>query len=295
MPGKTIIARCLTLVLAAMLAHTSLASEGQSLEWFNDLSGDFSFQSFNNPSTELQKARYQGKAILGTEFSIVNLKAYSLFGDLHMATTTSDSTIRGLGISPMDITYATSMFGEYKSGGLLYRLGWSHACDHVIWKGEDAWYDEHDLPRDVFYHKVYLAAGTQTVRPIVQAKQIFDNEKRSLLERLVWYTEVACFIRSLGSIDKETLYCANNWQWQFTGELRYPLFAASKAAIFFNTRTVLLLDTSSRICWRESLQLEMFFRPGKFAASLFAGWYPIDEHPRDSLDGMTELGIRFVF
>ena len=43
------------------------------------------------------------------------------------------------------------------------------------------------------------------------------------------------------------------------------------------------------------LQLELAFASRGYGSSIYAGWHVVDEHPRDSKEGMLEFGASFYY
>ena len=46
---------------------------------------------------------------------------------------------------------------------------------------------------------------------------------------------------------------------------------------------------------REQVQLEVAFASRGYGSSMYAGWHAVDEHPRDSKEGMVEFGAAFYY
>lgn len=294
-PSSARITAIFLLLAAGPATPACFADDDSGLKWLSDFSGSASIAGFSHQSSTMQKERYRGEGLLEIEFNVVAGRSLALLYDFRLTTGTGDSVIEGLAISPMEMNYGWNLFLEYDRRDLLYRLGWHHACDHLIHKDQDPWYEEEGVAPDVFYQRFYLGAGTQTARPIEQARRAFESRPRRWLERLVWYAEAGYYVRNLGGVDTQMLYAGNDWAWRFLADLRYPLFVGQGVALFANNLAVLHLDVDDETYWRDVVRLELFFRPHKYAAALFAGWYAIDEHPRDSHDGIIELGLRLFF
>ena len=57
----------------------------------------------------------------------------------------------------------------------------------------------------------------------------------------------------------------------------------------------MLLDGEDEFFARELAQLEVAFASRGYGSSIYAGWHAVDEHPRDSKEGMVEFGASFYY
>ncbi len=176
----------------------------------------------------------------------------------------------------------------------MYRLGWNHGCKHLIYKDNSTPWYEHEgsyVEPDVYFNRIFIGIGPQSIRRSTLKKQTFTKNKR-----LTWYLEAAHYLESIGSIfDSDSLSGGHDWKWDFELHLKYPLLVNNSAALFLNNNTTLLLDGDTETFWRDLAELELMFGKGELGSSVFVGINLVDEHPRDSREGIGEAGFRFFF
>ena len=96
-------------------------------------------------------------------------------------------------------------------------------------------------------------------------------------------------------MDADSLYGGNDWTADLKLDVMIPLRLRRTYALFAASRAHVLFDTDADAFGRERLELESFFASRGFGSSVFLAWNAVDEHPRDSREGLFELGARFFF
>ena len=153
-----------------------------------------------------------------------------------------------------------------------------------------------DIPPDVYFNRLYAGAGLLESRRELLKSTFLGAAAPEKKPRLIWYAEAGWYLRSLGGwLDEESLSGDNPWAYDLKLDLMTPLRVRKAYALFAASRTHVLFDTLDSTYWRERLELETFFASRGFGSSVFLAWNAVDEHPRDSREGLFELGARFFF
>ncbi|MFC1497290.1 hypothetical protein ACFLS1_02300 [Verrucomicrobiota bacterium] len=299
----------LVFIQTAMFSSAPGADEGTSfinkepaVQWLSGYHSDSSLRFFFNRESGLEEDRFGSEADIRLQYIILSWQErLRLCFDVRLISVMGESIADNMPFSPMELSYHATPFIEYVRPGIIYRIGWNHACDHLVYKDNpDPWYQDeelNDMEPDIYYNRFFVAAGSPTIRRIVHRENICrDNNNKWGMGRFVWYAEAANYIRSIGSMsDSDFLYGGNDWRWDFILKLRYPLFVGKSFALLANNRTVLLLDGDDETYWRDLLELELMLTGGRCGMSFFAGINLLDEHPYDSREGLGEVGFRFFF
>jgi hypothetical protein len=264
--------------------------------------GDAYLKYYLNHPNDLSKERYVTEGSLSLDFALLSSDdRLFLFWNILMTAGMGPSVAENLPFSPLEMHYELVPFVERRTEQTLWRIGWLHACDHLILKAmEHPWYEEEGqgVAPDVYYNRAFAGVGTPTVRMPLQ-RQAFLHPGSGVPRPpfgLTWYVELGYYVRSLGGwVDSSSLSAHNDWNWDVKGEIRYPLWLDSAFALFANSRTHLLFDTDGEAFWREKLELEVLFEGGSCGSSIFFGAYVLDEHPRDSKEDLMDLGVRLFF
>ena len=272
----------------------------EALSFFSGVSGGGHLLYFLDQQDDLQEDRFVTEEVMELDFSILSRADHlELRTRFEMSAGMGQSVAENLPFSPKEMAYEINPFLEYRAGGLLYRAGLVHACQHLIYKdNEEPWYLEEgvDIPPDVYFNRLYMGAGMQESRREKLVPIYLGTAAPEKKPRLVWYVEAGWYLRSLGGLmDEESLYGANDWAADLKMDVMIPLRLRKAYALFAASRTHVLFDTDSNAYWRERLELEAFFASRGFGSSVFLAWNAVDEHPRDSREGLFELGARFFF
>lgn len=254
---------------------------------------------FLDQQDELQEDRFVTEGFMELDFEILSRDCLQLRMRFEMTAGMGQSVAKNLPFSPKEMAYAINPFVEYLSGGLMYRAGLVHACQHLIYKdNEEPWYLEEgvDIPPDIYFNRLYAGVGRQEARRERLTAAYLGAAAPERKPRLVWYAEAGGYLRSLGGLmNADSLYGGNNWVADLKLDVMIPLRLRRTYALFAASRTHVLFDTDSDAFWRERLELESFFTSRGFGSSVFLAWNALDEHPRDSREGLFELGARFFF
>ena len=289
------------LVLAGLCA-TSVwgAPEGASTNGFLRLLDDFSAVGrlgfFSNQDDEFQDDRYVSEGTVLLDFDLLSVgERWSLWSRFGFVVDLGKSVADNLPFSPKEMGYEISPFVEYRRESHLYRFGWNHACQHLIYKDhEEPWYataGSNAVPPDVYWNRLYLGAGRAEVRPEVFRETTFGSAP----PRLLWYAEIGGYLQSFPGMDDDSLYGHNDWVADAKADLKLRLLSGGKWALFATSLTHVLLDGEDEFYTREQVQLEVAFDSRGYGSSIYAGWHAVDEHPRDSKEGMVEFGAAFYY
>jgi len=269
----------------------------EGVRFLQDYSGTGRLGFFANAQDELQEERYVTEGAMTLDFDVVSFRErWSVHTRFMLLADLGTSVAENLPFSPKETVYEFSPFGEYQRGTWLARFGWNHACQHLIYKDNDEpWYtvEGSNLPPDVYYNRIFAGVGRRESRPEILREEFFGAEPSR--PRVVWYLEAGGYLRSLPGMDGESLHGGNDWIADGTAELRLLLHGAKQWLLFATSRTQVLLDTGDELYARELVQLEAVFDSQGFGSSVYAGWHAFDEHPRDSKEGLVELGAAFYF
>lgn len=209
------------------------------------------------------------------------------------------SVAEDLPFSPKEMAYEMNPFVEQQAGGLLFRAGLVHACQHLIYKDHDEpWYlaEGLDLPPDVYFNRLYAGMGRRESRREKLTAAYFGKTVPHRTPPLLWYVEAGGYLRSLGELlAEESLYGDNDWAADAKADVMVPVLVRPSVALFVASRAHVLFDIHDHTFWRERLEVENFFASRGFGSSAFLAWNVVDEHPRDSREGLWEVGARFFF
>ena len=277
-----------------------LTPAADTTDFLSDFSGGGHLLYFLDQRDKLQEDRFVTEGVMELDFSLLSrADRLELRTRFEMSAGMGQSVAENLPFSPKEMAYEINPFLEYRAGGLLYRAGLVHACQHLIYKdNEDPWYLEEgvDIPPDVYFNRLYAGAGMQETRREVLQRTYLGALATAKKPPAVWYVEAGWYLRSLGSLlDEESLYGDNDWVADLKADMMFPFRVRKAYALFAASRTHVLFDTDSNAYWRERLELEAFFASRGFGSSVFLAWNTVDEHPRDSREGLFELGARFFF
>ncbi len=293
----------LSLAGAMLLAG---AAQAEELEPVAPASGGVQFLSgysgigrleFYSHQDDLQDERYVTEGAMTMDFDLVSAgERWSVRSRFMLLADLGSSVTQNLPFSPKETMYEFTPYGEYQRGTWLARFGWDHVCQHLIYKdNEEPWYtvEGSNIPPDVYYNRLFVGAGRRESRPEILRQAFF--QEGGIPTRVIWYFEAGGYLRSLPGVDDESLYGDNDWVGDGLADIHLLLHAADRWLLFVNSRTQVLLDTGDEFYTRERLQLEAVFDSRGFGSAVYAGWHVLDEHPRDSKEGMTELGAVFYF
>jgi len=284
----------------------TLTPGADAKDYLSNFSGGGHLLYFLDHQDEFQEDRFVSEGLMELDFSILSLADHlELRMRFEMTAGMGQSVAKNLPFSPKEMAYEINPFVEYRAGSLLYRAGLVHACQHLIYKGTETpwylkapWYLEErvDMPPDVFFNRIYMGAGNQESRREILSSTYLGTSAPEKKPSMVWYVEAGWYLRSLGGLMAEdSLYGANDWAADFKADLMLALRVRKTNALFAASRTHVLFDTDANATWRERLELEVFFSSRGFGSSVFLAWNAVDEHPRDSREGLFELGARFFF
>ena len=289
---------------ALLLAAPAQAAEPEpaapaagGVEFLSGYSGLGRLEFFSNQQDDLQDDRYISEGEMDLDFDVVSVgERWSVRSRFMLLADLGRSVAENLPFSPKEMKYGFSPYGEYQRGTWLARFGWDHACQHLIYKdNEEPWYtvEGSNLPPDVYYNRLFAGAGRRESRPEILRQTAFKEGR--IPPRVIWYFEAGGYLRSFPGMDDDSLYGGNDWVADGLADLRLRLHAADRWLLFAGSRTQVLLDADDEFYARERLQLEVVFDSRGFGSAVYAGWHVVDEHPRDSKEGMTELGAVFYF
>ncbi|MDP6629968.1 MAG: hypothetical protein QGH42_05145 [Kiritimatiellia bacterium] len=213
------------------------------------------------------------------------------------ATGMGEATTSGLPFSVQEVRYALIPFVEYSGQTLLVRVGLDHGCDHLILKDtEDPWYvrNGRQMLRDVYDNRLFAGVGSTTYRRATW-KQDERGSNRSA-PNWIHYAEAGYYLQEFfGAVDEEALNEGNNWWWDFVYDLRCRLWDGSAGDLFVLNRLHVLLDRNSDLYWRETVGIEYQPSGTELGTAFALSWQPVDEHVRDSKEGLIALTGRFFF
>lgn len=286
-------------LLLLLIPPASHAADADSVRYSPAYSGNGRLLFFFNQQDDLQESRFVTEGSMFFDFELLSLSdRWLLDCAFEMIVDMGDSVTQNLPFSPKEMAYEFNPFLEYRDAPLLYRLGWTHVCQHLIYKDQEhPWYTEEgsDIPPDVYYNRLSLGVGSREIRPEIMRRTFFPDKPGAATPLVIWYVEAGWYVRSLLGIDTESLYGDNDWAADVIAEIRVPLVAADSWLLLVNSRTQVLMDTDNDLYTRETVQLEVAFPTRGYGSSIFLGSHLIDEHPRDSREGLVELGATFYF
>ena len=296
---------------AAMAAGLAWAAAGRAAEagapppgagggvrLLPEVSGMGSLSWYGGSKDELQKARYVNEGILELDFALARFgEEWTLRGRFGMVAEMGKSISQHLPFSPKEMEYEVSPYVEWRRGGWMARGGWSHVCQHLVYKEQDEpWYELEgsNVPPDVYWNRLYAGFGREESRPELLRKAAF-GEGRGEIPRFTWWAEAGGYLRSLPGVDDETLYSQNDWAADLVADLRAIPYAGRKWLLAGTARTHLLFDDGGEAFLRQGRGGEATFDGSGFGATVFLGGHVVDEHPRDDKDGLLEAGARLFF
>lgn len=281
-------------------APAAPAAPAAGVRFLSGFSGQGRLEYFANQQDDLQEERYVTEGAVELDFVFVSFgERWAVRSRFCLAADLGDSVTENLPFSPKDVAYEIRPFAEYQRASHLYRFGWEHVCQHLIYKDhEEPWYivaGSNDVPPDVYYNRLFVGAGRREIRPEILWQTSFGKEGGAAPPRAIWYVEAGGYLRSVSGMDADSFYGGNDWVADLTADLRLRVFTADRWMLFATSRTQLLLDGEDDVFARERLRLEAVFDSRAFGSSVYLGGHVVDEHPRDSKEGIVELGAAFYF
>ena len=286
------------------MAETPAGGDGGGAEggaqFLTDFAGQGWLSFFFNTQDELQEARYVSEGAVALDFALASFgEGWAIRSRFEIVANMGDSVTQNLPFSPKEMRYEISPFAEYRKDSMIYRGGWSHVCQHLIYKEyEDPWYavgEGTNVAPDVYFNRLYAGVGRREIRPELFWESYFGGESRVEVPRLVWGAELGWYLRSFFGLDDESLYSQNDWAADAAADLRLRLWAGKKWVLSATSRTEALLDVDDEVYWRERVRLEAVFASRGFGSMAYVGSQVLDEHPRDSREGIVEIGASFYF
>ena len=284
------------MIAASAQGAPETATTNREIRLLDDFSALGRLGFFSNHDDEFQDDRYVSEGTVLLDFDLLSVgERWSLWSRFGLVVDLGKSIADNLPFSPKEMAYEISPFVEYRRGAHLARFGWNHACQHLIYKDhEEPWYmaaGSNAVPPDVYWNRIFLGAGRAEVRPEVFRETTFGPAP----PRLLWYAEIGGYLQSFPGMDDDSLYGYNDWVADARADLKLRLLAGAKWALFATSLTQVLLDGEDEFFTREQLQLEAAFASRGYGSSIYAGWHAVDEHPRDSKEGMLEFGAAFYY
>jgi hypothetical protein len=285
-------------VSSAMAAEPAPA--GNAIRFFSHHNADAYLLYFFGQDGSVQKERFVTEGALHLEFSLASWnEGDDLAAVFHIVTGMGDSVTDNLPFSPKEMAYELSPVFQHRGPEWLYRAGWVHACQHLIYKDDaNPWYlaEDSSIPPDLYYNRLFLGFGTPEARPEVLRQTFLVGNPGARAPWLIWYGEGGYYLRSLGDlIEPDSLYDHNDWAMDFKADIGVPIWKSQSAVLIAGSHTHLLFDTDSDTYLRESLELAAHFASTGYGTSLVLGNRVVDEHPRDSKEGVWEIGVRFYY
>ncbi len=253
---------------------------------------------FANARDDLQEERYVSEGAMELDFELVSrLERWAVRSRFLLQADLGTSVADNLPFSPKETAYEINPYVEWTRGRWLARFGWSHACQHLIYKDhEEPWYiaaGSNNVPPDVYWNRLHVGGGSREIRPEVLRRACFGEG--AARPRVVWYVEAGGYLRSFPGMDDDSLYGSNDWVADAAADLRWRLFAADRWVLFATSRTQALLDTDDELTARQRVGLEAVFDSRGFGSSVYLAGHVVDEHPRDSKEELVEVGGVFYF
>ena len=268
-------------------------------EFLGDFSGRGTVAAYANRGDAVQEARYVTEGAMALDFALVSRgEAWALRSRFEMTANMGKSISQELPFSPMEMAYEIAPYVERRGETHAARLGWSHVCQHLIYKEyEDPWYlvEGTNVAADVYWNRIFIGAGRKEIRPERMREAYFGGGDRAAAPRFVWGAEAGAYLRSLLGLDGEALYGQNDWRADAGVELRWVVFRGAWWYVAAASLTRALLDGEADVFWRQSFRLEGAFGSRGYGTALHAGWHAVDEHPRDDKGGLVELGASCYF
>lgn len=283
-------------MVAGLVAGWGTVAAGGEIRLLDDFSAVGRLGFFSNHDDEFQEERYVAEGAMLLDFDLLSVgERWSLWSRFGLAVDLGKSIADNLPFSPKEMAYEISPFVEYRRSTYLVRFGWNHACQHLIYKDNaDPWYEtagSNAVPPDVFWNRISLGAGRAEIRPDVFREAAFGPAP----PRWFWYAEIGGYLQSFPGLEGDSLYGSNDWAADAKFDLRLRLLSGAKWALFATSLTHVLLDGANELFMREQVRLEMAFASRGYGSSIVAGWHAVDEHPRDSKEGLFEFGAAFYY
>lgn len=279
------------------LCLTSVVARAES-RFFPRVYGGGYLEFYANQQDEFDEDRYVSEGGLEADIFLFRFTPRThLVWRIVCATGMGRSTTSDLPFSVQEVRYALVPFIEYNSDRLLVRTGLDHGCDHLILKDTpEPWYvrDGEQVLRDVYDNRLFAGIGSATHRRATWGEIERNTEREA--PGWIHYAEAGYYLRELfGVVDEDALTEGNNWWWDVVYDLRARLWGGSAGNLFALNRLHVLLDRDEDIYWRDTVGIE--FQLGRTGAgTAFAlSWHAIDEHVRDSKEGLIALSGRFFF
>jgi hypothetical protein len=268
------------------------------VEFLSGVNGSGGLVFYGNRQDAVQEERYVTGGGVALDFVLASSgERWSVRSAFTLSADLGKSVAQNLPFSPIETAYEIRPYVEWPRGVWLARAGWAHACQHLVYKDhEEPWYtvEGNNVPPDVYYNRLFIGAGSRAIRPEV-LRETWFNRAGPVPAHVLWYVEAGGYIRSLPGMDRESLYDGNNWVADLAGELRWLLWAGKRWLLFAASHTQVLLDAGDKGYFRERLRLEAVYDSRGFGSTFYAGAHVLDEHPRDSKEGLLELGGMFAF
>jgi hypothetical protein len=280
-----------------------LGAETNGLRLATACHGTARVTSFLNQDRGIERERYRTEVATGLQWDLLALgDSLVLQWDFRLASIMGESVSENLPFSPMEVVYSwTPVLLEYTRGGRLWRLGWDHVCHHLIYKDTgEPWYDRTggEFEADVFYNRVFAGYGVPFGRPALRWLAVKEGAGGPVAwhERFLWYAEAGYYLRDLGGLmDSESLWGSNDWQWDVRADASVLAWRNRWFAVFAHGSATVLADTDNEVFWRGRAEAEVLLPGGGFGLSFYGAYTPVDEHPRDSREGLGEIGARGCF
>ncbi len=286
------------LILCAVLLHAASACAQQQSRFLSRLHAHGYLELYANQQNAFDADRYISEGALEAELSLVRLTGRThIMWRISCATAMGKAVTSGLPFSVQEVRYALVPFIEYGGDSCLVRAGLDHGCDHLVLKDtEQPWYlrDGQQMLRDVYDNRLFAGVGSATARRT--SWRALNEREKGAAPAWVHYAEVGYFLQDLfGAIDAEALNEGNDWWWDLAYDLRCRLWDGNAGSLWCINRLHLLLDRDSDIYWRDRVGIE--FQPARTGlGSAFAlTWQAVDEHVRDSKEGLIALSGHFFF
>jgi hypothetical protein len=280
-----------------VLGDDAPTAPASGVRFFPDVAGMGKLGFFANQQDELQDVRYVTEWAMAFDFGAVSFgERWALRTRVELLANLGTSVAQNLPFSPNETTYRFSPYGEYRRGAWLARFGWEHACQHLTYKDyDDPWYviEGSNVPPDVYYNRIFAGAGHREIRPELLRQSAFREGVRP--PRVFGYIEAGGYLRSLPGMDEESLHDGNDWVADLRADVHLLLLARPRWLLLASSHAHAWLDTDDELHMRERVQVEAVFDSRGFGISVYAGWTPLDEHPRDSMEDLVDLGARFYF
>jgi len=289
-------ARLMTVGLVVLVA-VGIACGEESRFFPRVYSGGY-LEFFANQQDAFDEDRYVSEGGLEADIFLVRFTPRThLVWRITTATGMGEATTSGLPFSVQEVRYALAPFVEYNNDRLLVRAGLDHGCDHLILKDtEDPWYirNRQQVLRDVYDNRLFVGMGSASERRATWREMEQDATREA--PGWIHYVETGYYLRELfGWVDKEALNEGNNWWWDLVYDLRARLWSGSAGDLFALNQLHVLLDRNEDLFWRDSIGIEYQPAGSGLGTAWGLSWQAVDEHVRDSKEGIVALSGRFFF